>query len=213
MKNIAVFASGNGSNFQAIAEASIKGMLKAKLKLLVCDSPRAFVLSRAKKFKVKTCLINPRDYLSKKDFEHEVINELKAERIDLIVLAGFMRILSPDFVKRYKNKIINIHPALLPSFKGAHAIRDAFDYGVKLTGVTVHFVDEKMDHGPIILQEPLSVRDRESLESLEEKIHQLEHQAYPRAINLFLSGKLKIIGRKVLIVSENKNRDSDHFLI
>ena len=199
MKNIAVFASGNGSNFQAIAEASIKGMLKAKLKLLVCDSPRAFVLSRAKKFKVKTCLINPRDYLSKKDFEHEVINALKAERIDLIVLAGFMRILSPDFVKRYKNKIINIHPALLPSFKGAHAIRDAFDYGVKLTGVTVHFVDEKMDHGPIILQEPLRVRDRESLESLEEKIHKLEHQAYPQALNLFLSGKLKIKGRKVRV--------------
>src|SRR3989338_2060279 len=140
MKNIAVFASGNGSNFQAIAEASIKGMLKAKLKLLVCDSPRAFVLSRAKKFKVKTCLINPRDYLSKKDF----------------------------------------------------------DYGVKLTGVTVHFVDEKMDHGPIILQEPLRVRDRESLESLEEKIHKLEHKAYPQALNLFLSGKLKIKGRKVL---------------
>lgn len=197
MKNIAIFASGNGSNFQAIAEASKKGILKAKLKLLVCDNPRAFVLSRARKLKVQTLLINARDYPNKKYFEDEIIRNLKAERIDLIVLAGFMRILSPDFVKRYKNKIINIHPALLPSFKGARAMRDAFDYGVKLTGVTVHFVDEKMDHGPIILQEPLRVRDKDSLESLEGKIHKLEHKAYPQALNLFLSGKLRIRGRKV----------------
>ena len=197
LKNIAVFASGNGSNFQAIAEASIKGILKAELKLLVCDSPRAFVLSRAKKFKVQTFLINARDYPNKEDFEDEIIRNLKAERIDLIVLAGFMRILSPYFIRQYENRIINIHPALLPSFKGAHAIKDAFDYGVKLTGVTVHFVDEKMDHGPIILQEALRVRDKDSLESLEEKIHKLEHKIYSQAINLFLSGRLRIRGRRV----------------
>lgn len=200
MKNIAVFASGNGSNFQAIAEASIKGILKAKLKLLVCDSPRAFVLKRAKKFKVQTFLLNLRDYLSKKDFEDEVINALKAERIDLIVLAGFMRILSPNFIRQYKNRIINIHPALLPSFKGAHAIKDAFDYGVKLTGVTVHFVDEKMDHGPIILQKAVEVKEKDTLRSLEERIHQLEHKIYPEAIRLFLSGRLKIRGRKVRLL-------------
>lgn len=201
MKNIVVFASGNGSNFQAIAEASIKGILKAKLKLLVCDNPRAFVLNRAKKFKVKTFLINPRDYRNKKYFEDAIIRNLKAEKIDLIVLAGFMRILSPYFVKQYKYRIINIHPALLPSFKGAHAIKDAFDYGVKLSGVTVHFVDEQMDHGPIILQEPLRVKDKDTLESLEKKIHQLEHKVYAQALNLFLSGKLRIKGRKVLRIT------------
>ena len=201
LKNIAVFASGNGSNFQAIAEASIKGILKAELKLLVCDSPRAFVLSRAKKFKVKTCLINPRDYLSKKDFEHEVINALKAERIDLIVLAGFMRILSPDFVKRYKNKIINIHPAILPCFKGAQAIKDAFDYGAKVTGVTVHFVDEKTDHGPIILQQAVKISPSDTLESLEAKIHKIEHRLYPRAVKLFVEGRLSLAGRQVKITA------------
>ena len=186
MKNIAVFASGNGSNFQAIASAIRKKNLKANLKLLVCDNPRAFVLKRAKKFKVKTFLFNPRDYLSKKDFEDEVIKKLKAERIDLIVLAGFMRILSPYFINQYKNKIINIHPALLPSFKGAHAISDAFDYRVKLTGVTVHFVDEKIDHGPIILQEPVKVCAKDTLKSLEKRIHQLEHKIYPQAIKIIL---------------------------
>lgn len=199
MKNIVVFASGNGSNFQAIAEAIKKGIVQANLRLLVCDNSKAFVLERAKKFKVKTFLINPRDYRNKKYFEDEIIRKLKAEKIDLIVLAGFMRILSPYFVHQYKHRIINIHPALLPSFKGAHAIKDAFDYGVKLTGVTVHFVDERMDHGPIILQEPVRVRDKDSLESLEEKIHQLEHKLYPQAINLFLSGKLKLKGRRVLL--------------
>lgn len=201
LKNIAVFASGNGSNFQAIAEAVKKGRLKAHLRLLVCDNPKAYVLERAEKFGVKVLPIDGGNYSSKKDFEDEIIRKLKAERIDLIVLAGFMRILSPDFIRQYKNRIINIHPALLPSFKGAHAIRDAFDYGVKLTGVTVHFVDEKMDHGPIILQEALRVRAQDRLESLEEKIHQLEHNAYPRAIHLLLSGKLRIRGRKVFEIT------------
>lgn len=186
MKNIAVFASGNGSNFQAIAEAIRKKTLKASLKLLICDNPKAFVLKRAKKLKVKTFLINPSGYSCNKDFENRIIKELKAEKIDLLVLAGFMRILSPDFVHQYRNRILNIHPALLPSFKGAHAIRDAFDYGVKLTGVTVHFVDEKIDHGPIILQEPLRVYPKDTLKSLEKRIHQLEHKIYPRAIKIIL---------------------------
>jgi phosphoribosylglycinamide formyltransferase-1 len=199
--SIAVFASGNGSNFQAIAEAVKKGRLKGHLRLLVCDNPEAYVLERAKKFRVKTFLIDRCNYSSKKGFEDEIIRNLKAEKIDLIVLAGFMRILSPNFVNHYKNRIINIHPALLPSFKGAHAIKDAFDYGVRVTGVTVHFVDEKMDHGPIILQEALKVGDKDSLESLERKIHQLEHRIYPQALNLLLSGKLKIRGRKVFEIT------------
>lgn len=201
MKNIAVFASGNGSNFQAIADAVKKGRLKACLKSLVCDNPKAYVLQRARLLRIETLLIERNDYATKKEFEEVIIKKLRAQKIDLVVLAGFMRILSPYFVKRYKNKIINIHPALLPSFKGAHAIKDAFDYGVKLTGVTVHFVDEKMDHGPIILQEAVEVTEKDTLASLEGKIHKLEHKAYPQALNLFLSGKLSIRGRKVLKIT------------
>lgn len=197
--NIAIFASGRGTNFQAIAEAIRKKTLKANIKLLICDNPGAFVLKRAKSLSVKALLINPRDYLSNKDFEVRITRELKAQKIDLLVLAGFMRILSPDFVREFKNRILNIHPALLPSFKGAYAIRDAFDYGVKLAGVTVHLVDEKIDHGPIILQEALRVCAKDTLKSLEKRIHQLEHKIYPQAIKLFLSGKLRIRGRKVLV--------------
>ena len=199
VKNIAVFASGNGSNFQAIAEAVKKGKLKVNLKLLICDDPGAFVLKRAKKFKVDTFIVNPGDYLSKKGLEDEIIKKLKAQKIGLVVLAGFMRILSPDFVKRFKFRILNIHPALLPSFKGARAIRDAFDYGVKLTGVTVHFVDEKTDHGPIILQAAVKVNQQDSRMSLERKLHLLEHKIYPEAIRLFVENRLSVKGRKVKV--------------
>ena len=199
MKNIAVFASGNGSNFQAIADAVKKGKIKANLKLLVCDNPGAFVLKRAERAGVKVLLIERKDYLSKKRFEEEIIRNLKAEAVDLIALAGFMRMLSPFIISRYKNRIINIHPALLPSFKGAQAIKDAYDYAVKATGVTVHFVDEEMDHGPIILQEAVKLASGDSLESIEKKIHKIEHKIYPEAIRLFVSGRVKIRGRKVEI--------------
>ena len=200
MKNIAVFASGNGSNFQAIAKAIKKGRIKANLKLLVCDNPKAFVLERAKKLKLSTFLITPGEYPGRKEFEDAIIKKLKSEKIDLIALAGFMRILGPDFVKEYRNKILNIHPALLPSFKGASAIKDAWDCGVKLSGVTVHFVDEKMDHGPIILQEIVRVGQRQTRKSLERKIHSLEHKIYPKALKLFVEKRLHIAGRKVRIL-------------
>lgn len=118
MKNIAVMASGNGSNFQAIVEAVKRGQIKAKLKLLVSDNPDAYCLERAVKAKVKAFIVDRRDFLNKRDFEEQIVKKLKSERIDLVVLAGFMRILSPYFVRQYKNKILNIHPALLPAFKG-----------------------------------------------------------------------------------------------
>ncbi|MCX5703662.1 MAG: phosphoribosylglycinamide formyltransferase, partial [Candidatus Omnitrophica bacterium] len=133
------------------------------------------------------------------DFENKIIQHLEDCKIDLIVLAGFMRILSPEFVKNHKNKILNIHPAILPSFKGAQAIKDAFSYGVKVTGITVHFVDEEADHGPIILQQAVRIEEGETMESLEEKIHKIEHKLYPEAIRLFVEGKLRIEGRKILI--------------
>lgn len=197
--NIAVFASGRGANFSAIARAVKKGIIKANLALLVCDNPKAPVLGKAKRAGVKAALVKKEDFATKRDFELGIIEYLEENKIDLIVLAGFMRILSPEFVQQYKFRILNIHPALLPSFKGAQGIKDAFDYGVKVTGVTVHFVDEETDHGPIILQEAVKIRADDTLESLEKKIHKAEHLLYPQALRLFSEGKLKIEGRRVII--------------
>jgi len=195
--NIAIFASGNGSNFQAIAEAIKKGRIKASLSLLVCDKPGAYVLDRAKKLGIEIFLAEKKNFTTKEDYEKAIIRELKRKNIGLIALAGYMKIVGPGILKEYKNKIINIHPALLPSFKGAHGIKDAFDYGVKVTGVTVHFVDEEMDHGPIIMQAALEIGAKDTVETLEKKIHKLEHKVYPEAVRLAAEGKLKIKGRKV----------------
>lgn len=200
--NIAIFASGNGTNFSAVAQAVKEAKVKANLSLLVCDSPNAFVLERAKKAGVKIALVERKDFTSKKDFEEKIAKHLETKKIDLIVLAGFMRLLSPEFTTRYKGHIINIHPALLPSFKGTNSIKEAFDYGAKITGVSVHFVDEKMDHGPIILQEVVRIEEKDTLESLEEKIHNLEHKIYSEAIQLFVEGKLNIEGRRVKISNQ-----------
>ena len=146
LKNIAVLASGNGSNFQAIVEAVKRGKIKAQLKLLVSDNPEAYCLQRAAKAKVKAFIADRRDFSAKGDFEEQIILKLKSEKIGLIVLAGFMRLLSAEFIRKYRGRILNIHPSLLPAFKGARAIKDAFDYGAKVSGVTVHFVDEETDH-------------------------------------------------------------------
>jgi len=197
--NIAVFASGRGTNFGAIIRAVKKGKIKANLSLLVCDNPKAAVINKAKRAGIKVALVKREDFSSKNDFEARIIQRLEENKIDLIVLAGFMRILSPELVQKYKGRILNIHPALLPSFKGEEGIKDAFDYGVKLTGVTVHFVDEEMDHGPIILQKEVAIEETDTAESLESKIHKLEHKLYPEAINLFVEGRLSIEGRKVRI--------------
>lgn len=199
--NIAVFASGKGSNFAAIIRAVKKGKIKANLSLLVCDQPGAGAIGRAKRAGIKFTLIKREDFPEKRDFETAIIKELEANKIELICLAGFMRVLSADFVARYRNRILNIHPALLPSFKGAQGIKDAFDYGVKVTGVTVHFVDEKMDHGAIIMQAAFKVEEEDTLETLEAKIHRIEHKLYPQAIKLFTEGKLKVEGRRVKVLT------------
>ncbi len=198
--NTAVFASGRGSNFLAIVKAIRKGSLKGvNISLLVCDNPSAPVVYKAKKLNIKTVLINPDLYGGREEFENKITGYLKENKISLIVLAGFMRMLSPSFVRAYKNRIINIHPSLLPAFKGRQAIKDAFDFGVKVTGVTVHFVDDRMDHGPVILQKEVRVDKDECLSSLEEKIHRVEHKLYPLAIKLFSGNRLRTNGRKVAI--------------
>ena len=202
--NIAVFASGNGTNFQAIADAVKSRKIKANLALLVCDNPGAFALARAKKAKVKTLLIEKKNFKSKQEFEAEIIEHLKKEKIGLIALAGYMRLLSGEFVRQYKNKILNIHPALLPAFKGANGIKDAFEYGVKVAGPTAHFVDEQMDNGPIIIQAAVKVEDSDTEETLAEKIHKEEHRIYTEAIKLFAEGRLKRVGRKVKILERGQ---------
>ena len=198
--NIAVFASGRGTNLAAIIKAVKKGKIKANLSLVISDNNGAYALKKAKRAKIKTAFIDSKRFSSREDYDAEVIKVLEKENIDLIVLAGFMRIISPVLIKRFPNRILNIHPALLPCFKGAHGIKDAFDYSVKVTGVTVHFIDEKMDHGPIILQQAVKIKNTDTLESLEAKIHRIEHKIYPEAIRLFVEGKLKVEGRGVKIV-------------
>ncbi|MDI6758859.1 MAG: phosphoribosylglycinamide formyltransferase [Candidatus Omnitrophota bacterium] len=188
--NIAVFASGRGTNFQAIIDAVQKGKIKAHLTLLVSDNSDAPVIKKAQDANIKVALVQRGVFSSRSGFENRIIQHLKENKIELIVLSGFMRMLSPEFVREYYGRIINIHPALLPSFKGVQAIKNAFDYGVKVTGVTVHFVDEEMDHGPIILQEVVKIERKDTLESLEEKIHKVEHKIYPEVIQLFVEGKL-----------------------
>lgn len=197
---IAVFASGKGTNLAAIIKAKDKGLLNVDISLVISDNKKALALKRAQRAGIKAVFVDPARFCVREEFEQEAIKALEQEAVDLIVLAGFMRILSPSFVNRFQNKILNIHPALLPAFKGAQAIKDAFDYGVKVTGVTVHFVDENMDHGPIILQKAVAVDETDSLESLESKIHKVEHKLYPEAIRLFSEGRLKIEGRRVKIV-------------
>jgi len=199
--NIAVLASGRGTNFEAIAKAVKKGEItQGKIKLLITDKEDAFVRERAKRFKIRDIFVDPKKFKSREDFDRFIVRLLKKEKIELVVLAGYMRILSSYFVKQFKNKILNIHPALLPAFKGKDAIKRAYSYGVKVTGVTIHFVDEKVDHGPIIIQKALEIKKGESLEELEERIHRLEHKLYPYVIRLFVEGRLKIRGRGVEII-------------
>jgi len=189
--NLAVFASGNGSNFSAIVKAIKQGKIKVHSVILVCDKPGAFVIRRAQKAGVRVILADRKDFSSRKDFEAAIIKRLSCYKIDLIALAGFMRLLSPAFVKKYRNRILNIHPSLLPAFKGTHAIKDAFEHKLPFTGVTVHLVDEEMDHGRVILQAQVAIKPNDSLASLEKRIHSVEHKLYPQAIKLFYSGKIK----------------------
>lgn len=200
MKNIAVFCSGNGTNLQAIIDAAKRGYIEANLALVVCDNPGAYALERAKKANIEVFLLTKDGFKKREDYDKEIIRKLEEKKIDLVVLAGFMRLMSPYFVTKYKNRILNIHPALLPSFKGTHGLKDALDYGVKVTGPTVHFVDERLDSGPIVLQEAVEVKDDDTEETLAGRIHEKEHTIYPKAIKLFVEGKLKIEGRRVRIL-------------
>ena len=196
--NIAVFVSGSGTNLQAIIEAVKSGFIKADISLVVSDNKEAYALERARKAGIETLFIDPRNFASKTDFDREIIKNLRKKNVELVCLAGYMRLLTPEFVKEYRNRVINIHPALLPAFKGLNGLEDAFRYGVKITGPTVHFVTEKVDDGPIIAQAAVEVKDSDTEDTLRERVHKEEHKIYPQAIKDFVEGKLEIEGRRVL---------------
>ncbi|MDD5623005.1 MAG: phosphoribosylglycinamide formyltransferase [Actinomycetota bacterium] len=203
VKRIAVFASGYGSNLQAIIDYNKNNGLNGEIALVFSNNKNAYALSRANKNNIRSVILDPSDYGTREEFDKSIIELLEGERIDLVVLAGYMFLVSPEFVRKFKNRILNIHPALLPSFKGTHGIKDAYEYGVKVTGATVHFVDEGLDSGPIIVQKAVDISQDESMEDLEEKIHRVEHEIYPLAVKYFCEDRLKIEGRKVKILNKN----------
>lgn len=187
MKRIAVFGSGNGTNFEAIVNACKAKKINAEVVLMVCDKPKAYIIERAKNQGIKAFVFKASDYASKKDYETEIVHLLQELKVNIICLAGYMRILGPDIISAYANKILNIHPSLLPAFKGSpHAIEDSYNYGVKVFGVTVHFVNMEVDGGKIVVQKAFNYTEGDTCEQVEEKIHALEHDLYIEAINKIL---------------------------
>lgn len=196
---IAVFASGQGSNFQAIVDAIAAGELDVQIELLVCDRPNAPVIERANRAGVPTRLIRPKEYPTREAYEAEIVQELQARQIDLVVLAGYMRLLTSTLVDPYYGRMINIHPALLPAFPGVDGVRQALDYGVKVTGATVHFVDNGMDTGPIIAQRAVDIREDDTEATLLERIHIVEQELLIGTIRQIREGRVKLDGRKVSV--------------
>jgi len=195
---VGVLASGSGTDLQSIIDASEKDMINAEVIVVITDNKDAYALKRAAKHNIPGIILTPNGK-DKEDFDKEVDNILMDHKIDLVVGAGYMRILSPCFVKKWYGKLINIHPAILPSFKGANAQSDAFNYGVKISGCTTHFMDEHMDHGPIILQAAVKVMPSDNRDKIAARILEVEHQILPRTVNLYEKDCLKIKGRKVEI--------------
>lgn len=196
---IGVIASGRGSNLQAIIDNIKSGRLDAQINVVICDKADAYALERAKKAGIPAVSILRADYTDKNAFEQAIIDCLKVYNVHLVVLAGFMRIISQTFIRQFPNRIINIHPALLPSFPGLHAQQQAIDYGAKLSGCTVHFVDEGMDTGPIIMQKAVDVDSDDNEASLAEKILTCEHELYSKVLQLYAEGRIEVVGRKVVI--------------
>lgn len=196
---IGVLASGRGSNFQSIIDETESQRLKAQIALLITDNPSAFAIERAKKHGIEYLVMMPKDYNSRDDYFAKIAEELKKRDTGLIVLAGFMRIVGKPMIDAFPYRIMNIHPALLPAFPGLHGQRQALKYGVKISGCTVHFVDEGMDTGPIIIQAAVPVFQDDTEESLSERILRYEHKIYPEAIRLFSEGKLEVQGQTVMI--------------
>lgn len=191
---LAVLASGSGTNLQALLDDPVVG---PRVALVVSDRADAGALERAAAAGVKGVHLDPAVHEERGAYDAALEDLLTAEGIDLVCLAGFMRILGPAIVASFRGRILNVHPSLLPAFPGAHAPRDAVAWGAKVTGVTVHVVDEEIDHGPIVLQEPVPIREDDDPESLHARIKEAEHRAYPRAVRWWLTGRLRVEGRRV----------------
>lgn len=196
---LGVLASGRGSDLQSIIDSVEAGQIKAKIGVVLTDKPNVMALQRAEKAGIPAICVDRKKYDDRDAFERELVKQLKEHGVTLVILAGFMRILSPYFVNEFKNCIMNIHPSLLPSFGGAHAHRDVLAYGVKVSGCTVHFVDEGMDSGPIIMQKAVPVLDDDTEETLSARVLEQEHIIYPKVIELYLAGKIHVNGRHVTI--------------
>jgi len=207
MNKIAVLVSGSGSNLQALINASKSGYFSGKVVLVISNIEDAYGLTRAKNEMIDAVYISHKNK-SREEFEKEVVEVIDKYNIDLVALAGFMRVLSPFFVSHYKGKLMNIHPALLPAFPGINVQEKQFDYGVKIAGCTVHFVDEGTDTGPIIVQAAVPVFSDDNGDKVKERILKEEHKIYPLAIKLFFENRLSIVGRRVIIENEEKNNIS-----
>jgi phosphoribosylglycinamide formyltransferase-1 len=197
---IAVLVSGRGSNLQAIIDSIENGYLHTQISVVVSDISDAYALERARTHGIKAVHIDPKKSGSKEAYETEIQRVLDSHNVQLVLLAGYMKILGKTLLTAYKNRILNIHPALLPAFPGLHAQEQAFNYGVKVAGCTVHFVDEELDGGPIILQKCVEVKEDDTPQTLADRILEQEHKIYPEAVKLFVENKLRIEGRKVKII-------------
>lgn len=198
MLTLGVLASGRGSNFQSIIDSIESGYITAKIAILITDNPDSYAVERANKHNIESLVLRPRDFSDRDAYYSHIAEELKKRGIELIILAGFMRVVGKPLLDQYTNKVMNIHPALLPSFPGLHGQKQAADYSVKISGCTVHFVDEGMDTGPIIIQAAVPAYDDDTEDSLSERILKQEHRIFPYAIKLYAEGKITVEGRRVI---------------
>lgn len=197
MKRLAILLSGRGSNFEAIADSIRQGRLPASIEVVVSNLASAPGLEKARR-RGLTTLVIPSRGVPREDYDRSLVYELRRHRVDLVCLAGFMRILSPLFVRSFRNRILNIHPSLLPAFPGLHPQRQALEYGVRFSGCTVHLVDEGVDSGPILLQATVPVLESDNEESLAARILAEEHRLYPQAIGMLVRGEVRLEGRRVI---------------
>jgi phosphoribosylglycinamide formyltransferase-1 len=196
---IGVLISGSGTNLQALIDASASAALDAAVAVVISNKPDAFGLERARRSGIATVYVDRAAYTTMAAYNHALTGALKEHKVDLVVMAGYMRLLGQEVLAAFPGRVMNLHPALLPSFAGASAIKDAFEHGVKITGVTVHFADEQFDRGPIIAQEAVRVAEDDTAATLEERIHEVEHRLIVEAVGLFAEDRLVIEGRKVRV--------------
>lgn len=212
---IAILASGSGTNAQAMIDKAAQGTLDVSIALIVCNRPGAGVIARAEKAGIPSLVLDHKTFADRESFDARMVQALREAGAELVVLAGYMRLLTPVFLEAFAGRVINIHPALLPSFPGVHGGADAITYGVKVSGCTVHFVEEKVDSGPVLIQAVVPVNAGESEDDLMSRIHVMEHRIYPQAIQWLAQGRIDVQGRQVHLKPGNSPRaphDGDWFV-